>query len=67
MKAAGIAPASPIPQTEMQDGTCVDCPPPCLHPACTDFALRERVVCWQGLSTDATQKIMEISRGQRDF
>ena len=66
-RAAGIAPASRNPQVVMQHDRCVDTPPPCLHTACTDFALRELVACWQQLSADVRERIVRIARGQGDI
>jgi hypothetical protein len=67
MEAAGIAPASKIPQAGTQHGSYVDTPPPCLHIACTDLALREMVACWHLLSVNVRETIVRISRGQRDI
>jgi hypothetical protein len=41
--------------------------PPCLHTACTDFALRELVACWQQLSAGVRERIVRIARGQGDI
>ncbi len=42
-------------------------PPPCLHPACTDFGPRDLVACWHTLAADVRRKITELARGQRDL
>jgi hypothetical protein len=36
--------------------------PPCLHIACTDFALRELVACWHRLAADVRERIIELAR-----
>ena len=67
MERAGIAPASRNPQVVIQHDSCVDTPSPCLHTACTDFALRELVACWQQLSAGVRERIVRIARGQGDI
>ena len=67
VEAAGIAPASHIPEVLTPHSTCVDTPPPCLHTACTDLALRELVASWHRLTPDVRETIVRIARGQGDF
>jgi hypothetical protein len=62
MEAAGIAPASQSSQAETQHGSYVDTPPPCLHTACTDLALRELVANWHRLTAVCREKIVEMSQ-----
>jgi hypothetical protein len=57
MEAAGIAPAFQDPQVVSQHDGCVDTPPPCLHTACSDSALRELVAGWHRLTADVREKI----------
>ena len=57
-----IAPASRNPQSTTQEATCVDASPPCLHPACTDSALRELVTAWHQMSSEAREKVVRIAR-----
>jgi len=62
MEAAGIAPASRIPQIVSQHSTCVYTTPPCLHTVCTDMALLELVASWHRLTPDVREKIAALVR-----
>jgi hypothetical protein len=64
--AAGIAPACQNAQSILQQQSCVNTTPPCLHIACTDFDLRELVASWRRLSADVKETIVRIARGEGD-
>jgi hypothetical protein len=67
MEAAGIAPASQNPQDIVPQASCVDAPPPCLHIACNDLALRELVASWHGLAVDVREGIVRMARVRADI
>ena len=67
IEAAGIAPASLVPQVDIQHSHYVEPTWACLHIACTDFGLRELVANWHLLSPDAKETILGIARGEGDF
>ena len=52
MEAAGIAPACRNPQANMQQDSCVDAVPSCLHPAGNELALRELVTARHEVSAE---------------
>ena len=64
MEAAGIAPASQIPQVVSQQNTCVEQGCQWLHFVCTDAALRELVTNWHLLTPAAVEKIMDLARAK---
>jgi hypothetical protein len=63
MEAAGIAPASQIPQVVSLHDCCVEHGCQWLHYVCTDTALRELVANWQRLTPDVKPSIMQLVRG----
>ena len=67
VEAAGIAPASQIPQVVSQHGTYVEQGCQWLHYVCTEEALQEHVAAWHGLALEVRDAIVRISRGQGDF
>ena len=67
MEAAGIAPASQIPQVVSQHDTCVEQGCQWLHYVCTEEALSELVAAWHGLAPEVREAIVRIARGQGDF
>jgi hypothetical protein len=62
VEAAGIAPASQIPQVVLKHDICVESRRPCLHTACTDLALGELVASWHRLTPEVCAAIMELVR-----
>jgi hypothetical protein len=64
MEAAGIAPASQIPQVGSANETCVKQGCQWLHYVCTDAALRELVAAWHGLAPEVRDAIVRMSGGQ---
>ena len=62
MEAAGIAPASQIPQVVSQHDTCVEHGCQWLHYVCTEEALPELVAAWHCLAPEVREKIMELVR-----
>ena len=64
VEAAGIAPASLIPQVVSQHDTCVEQGCQWLHYVCTEEALQELVAAWHGLTPDVREKIMELVRSR---
>ena len=63
MEAAGIAPASRIPQVVILHNTCVDHGCQWLQYVCNDAALRELVTNWYRLSPSVRTAIMDLVRG----
>jgi hypothetical protein len=63
VEAAGIAPASQIPQVVSPHDTCVECGYQCLHYVCTDAALRELVANWHRLTPPVMDAIVALLRG----
>jgi hypothetical protein len=61
-KAAGIAPASRIPQADTPHDSCANTTLTCLHTACTGFALRELVSSWHRVTPDVRERIVAIVR-----
>jgi hypothetical protein len=61
--AAGIAPASQIPQADTQHIGCIDASLRCLHTVCTDLALRALVASWHRLTPDVRERIMSVASG----
>ena len=64
MEAAGIAPASQIPQAFLRHDSCVERACQWLHYVCTDAALRELLTNWHLLTPAAMEKIMDLARGK---
>jgi hypothetical protein len=64
--AAGIAPASLIPQVVFPDATCVEQGCQWLHYVCTEESLTELVAAWHGLAPEVRDAIVRIARGQAD-
>ena len=62
MEAAGIAPASQIPQVVSQHDTCVEQGFQWLHYVCTDAALQELVANWHRLTSPVMDAIMALLR-----
>ena len=60
VEAAGIAPASLLPQVVTPQDICIAGHTPCLHPVCTDLALRELIARWQALTPEVRAAIMEL-------
>ena len=60
MEAAGIAPASQIPQVVSQHDTCVEHGCQWLHYVCTEEALQELVANWHRLTPAVREKKMEL-------
>ena len=65
VEAAGIAPASPIPQVVSPNDTCVEGGCQWLHNVCTDAALRELVAVWHGLTPEVKEKIAGLARSSQ--
>ncbi len=63
VEAAGIAPASHIPQVVSPHTTCVEHGCQWLHHVCTDAALQELVANWHRLSPSVRTAIMARLRG----
>jgi len=63
MEAAGIAPASQIPQLVSQHETCVEHGCQWLHDVCADAALQELVANWHRLTPSVKDAIMVLLRG----
>ncbi len=63
VKAAGIAPASQIPQVVNAHNTCVEQGCQWLHYVCTDAAVRELVASWHGLAPSVKDAITALLRG----
>jgi hypothetical protein len=66
VKAAGIAPAFRLAQVDTPHNVCVNTPPPCLHTACTNLALRKLVACWHRLTPHVRDEIVTIFRRHQD-
>jgi hypothetical protein len=64
MEAAGIAPASQIPQVVSPHDTCDEWGCQWLHYVCTEEALQELVAAWHGMAPEVREKIMELVRGK---
>ena len=64
MEAAGIAPASQIPQVIWLYDTCVEQGCQWLHHACTEEALSELVAAWHGLAPEVRDEIVRIAAGR---
>jgi len=64
MEAAGIAPASQIPQVVTPHGTCVERGCRWLHYVCTEEALHELIANWHRLTSDVRAAIMQSVRGR---
>jgi len=62
MEAAGIAPASQIPQVVSQQDSCVEHGCQWLHYLCADAALQELVVNWHRLTPSVRTAIMDLAR-----
>jgi len=60
--AAGIAPASPIPQVVSRHDFCVEQGCEWLHYVCTEAALQELVAAWHGLAPEVREKIVGLAR-----
>ena len=65
VEAAGIAPASRIPQVVSPHTTCVEQGCRWLHTICTEEALSELVAAWHGLAPEVIEAIMELARSHR--
>jgi hypothetical protein len=63
--AAGIAPASHIPQVASPHDTCVEQGCQWLHYVCTEEALQELVVAWRGLAPEVREKIVGLARSSQ--
>jgi hypothetical protein len=66
MEAAGIAPASRVPQVVSANDTCVEQGCQWLHYVCTEEALSELVAAWHGLAPEVRDEIVKIARGRGD-
>ena len=64
-RAAGIAPASQIPQVVSPHDTCAERGCQWLHYVCTDAALRELVAAWHGLAPEVREKIVGLARSSQ--
>jgi hypothetical protein len=64
LAAAGIAPASKIPQLITAHGICVEQGCQFLHYVCTDVGLAELVPSWQRLTPDVRAAIVRFVRGR---
>jgi hypothetical protein len=62
-QAAGIAPASLIPQAVLQNMSCVDRGCQWLHYVCTDAGLAALVASWHRLTPVVRATIMQLVRG----
>jgi len=60
VEAAGIAPASRIPQVVRPHTTCVEHGCQWLHYVCTDAALQELVANWHRLTPSVREKVMAL-------
>jgi hypothetical protein len=62
MEAAGIAPASQIPQVVLPHDTCVEQGCQWLHYVCTEAALQELVANWHCLTPSVRAAILDLAR-----
>jgi hypothetical protein len=63
VEAAGIAPASPIPQVVSPQDSCVEHGRQWLHYVCTDVALQELVANWRRLTPSVKDVIIVLLWG----
>ena len=64
MEAAGIAPASRIPQVVLQHVICVERGRRWLHYVCIDAGRAELVVSWHRMTPEISEAITRLVRGE---
>jgi hypothetical protein len=64
VEAAGIAPASLIPQVVFQEDTCVERCCQWLQYVCSDAGLAELVACWHRMTPEVRAAIKRLVRGE---